>query len=82
MSVCENQDKFNTAINNALDNYRLKPTKITGCVAFLLLVFAVWALFLASKVENFDQKVTHVLLALIFGPLYVLSYYLAMLFGR
>jgi hypothetical protein len=46
-------------------------------VALIYLVFSLWALFLALRVSDQTHRVLHVLLALVFGPVYVMSYYLS-----
>jgi hypothetical protein len=44
-----------------------------------MLTFYFWALLLAMKVSDPQQRVLHVIFALFTGPLYVLAYYLGML---
>jgi hypothetical protein len=45
----------------------------------IVLSFYLWALLLALKVSDKESRVLHVTLALLTGPLYVLSYYLGMM---
>jgi hypothetical protein len=80
MSVCQDQTSFNQAFNKAVKyvdkkNQPLPMAKmLTG---LLVLVFFVWALMLAMKVEGTsEQKLVHLVLAMVFSPLYVIAHYL------
>jgi hypothetical protein len=44
-----------------------------------MLVFYLWALLLAMRVTDPQHRVLHIILALLTGPLYVLSFYLGMM---
>jgi hypothetical protein len=82
MSICQSQDKFNKAVDVALDTYqdkRMKSGKMSAVMIILMIVFTVWALILASRVKAQAPRVIHMLVALLLSPLYVLSYYLALL---
>jgi len=48
-------------------------------VSLIMISFYIWALILALKVSDKEHRVLHVTLALLTGPLYVLSYYLGMM---
>jgi uncharacterized membrane protein len=79
MSICNDQESFNTAFNKALkqdcstNDCRLRYT-ITIIIA---LIFYIWAVTLALRITEKEHRVLHVTAALAFGPLYVLAYYLA-----
>ena len=80
MSVCENQDDFNRAFYKAIKYTRKEDTKKTGAVmtvaAIIYMVLLVWAILLAFK-QPVQNRVVHVTLALVFGPAYILAYYLS-----
>jgi hypothetical protein len=81
MSVCANQDAFNQAFQQAVkyNDKKDRPKMWIRLVYLgLYIVFIVWALLLASKVQNVDERKEHFLFALLFGPVYVLAYYLGM----
>jgi hypothetical protein len=86
VNVCENQKTFNKAFTKAIDNYpKEKYNQLTDgektslTVQYILyvllgLVFIVWAVFLAQKSKD---KVMHTVLAFVFAPIYVFSYYIS-----
>ncbi len=86
INVCENQTTFNKAFTKAIDNYpKEKHDQLTNVektsllvqyilYVFLGLVFIVWAVFLAQKSKD---KVLHTVLAFVFAPIYVFSYYIS-----
>ena len=85
-NICENQKTFNKAFTKAIDNYPKEKynqltdgEKISLTVQYILyvllgLVFIVWAVFLAQKSKD---KVMHTVLAFVFAPFYVFSYYIS-----
>ena len=85
-NICENQKTFNKAFLKAVDNYPkekynqlTESAKTSLTVQYILyvllgLVFIVWAIFLAQKSKD---KILHTVLALVFSPVYVFSYYIA-----
>lgn len=79
-TVCDTQDDFNHAFRDAVKyvNKKEKPKMWVQLVAFaIVLALVVWALVLAAKVSgSADQKV-HFILALVFAPFYIISYYLS-----
>lgn len=83
-NVCENQETFNKAVDEALreytDNETPNPTarSIALSIAYILLIllFLVWAVYLVSTEKKSDERVIHFLYAIILSPIYVLSHYL------
>ena len=85
-NVCQNQDSFNDAFQQAVNTYpkkeydQLTSAQKTSIMiqriiyVILGLVFIVWAVILAQKSND---KTLHTLLAVIFSPIYVLSYYIS-----
>lgn len=79
-NVCDTQDTFNHAFREAVKyvNKKETPKLWVQLVAMgIVLVFVVWALILAAKVHGSADKKVHFLLALIFSPFYIISYYLS-----
>lgn len=83
--VCDNQDDFNQAFRKALKyNTKQNMKKAQPWIWIymgLYLVFIIWALILAMRVPVGPARTMHVLFAFVGGPVYVLSYYLAMIKG-
>jgi bacteriorhodopsin len=86
MSVCQNQDAFNDAFYKAIKEARKKEqdenSKNTGLqwaiaiYALIHIIFLVWGVFLAINSQPPENRVLHLVLAIIFAPLYVISYYI------
>jgi uncharacterized membrane protein YvbJ len=77
-NVCQNQDTFNQSVNQAIKYVDKKnmPSKTVQIIALVIFfVILLWALMLASK-SGMD-KTLHYVLAMVFSPVYILSYYLA-----
>jgi hypothetical protein len=80
-NVCSSQNVFNDAFKNAVHNYEKNDCNTTECVVttviftIVMLVFFVWAIMLALRIKNQEQRVLHLLFAITMGPLYVLAYY-------
>jgi hypothetical protein len=80
MSVCANQDSFNKSLRSGLkyvekENQPNKTSKIVGSLIYCAIIL--WALLLASKIQVQD-KIIHIVLALLFAPVYIISYYIGM----
>lgn len=77
--VCNNQDDFNQAFVKAIKYTGDQQFKKAGAWVYvfvgLMLVFFVWAVLLAMKAPA-DQRVVHLIFAVIFAPAYVISYYI------
>lgn len=80
MNVCENQDKFNVAIQKAINKNNEDALNSMGpwlyVYVLLGLIFFVWAIMLAMKVPQGSQRVLHLVLAILVSPVYVISHYL------
>ena len=85
-SVCDSQQDFNMAFRKAQDAYnkfelqRLAKSNISTIstiVTIVYLIFVVWAVILAMRVKEKENRILHVTLALIAGPAYVFGYYLS-----
>jgi hypothetical protein len=85
MSVCDDQQTFNKAVRNAIqhidddDDNKQQNQTAKVIVSVIMLVFYLWALLLAMRVTDPQHRVLHIILALLTGPLYVLSFYLGMM---
>lgn len=79
-NVCQNQDDFNEAFRKAIKHNNKKNMKDAQPWVWVLMslyiIFFIWAIILASKVQDPQQRVVHMTLALVFAPAYVLGYYL------
>jgi hypothetical protein len=83
-NVCNDQKTFNKAVRKAinhLDDDEDKPKNNTARMIMVLITLTMylWAVLLALKVSDKEHRVLHITLALLLGPLYVLSYYLGMM---
>ena len=82
-NVCNTQDSFNVAFNKALkataedDMKKSKPWMYVYVV--LWLTFFIWALVLAMQVAQGPNRLIHLVFAMVFSPVYVLSYYIGVL---
>lgn len=77
-NVCQNQDTFNQSLSQAVKYMEKKDRPSKAVQLVLLAVFFIlllWALLLASK-SGMD-KTLHYVLAMLFSPVYILSYYLS-----
>ena len=80
MSVCNNQQDFETALKSAAKYVRDEerpPSDTMKIICVVYLFVGVWALLLALKVNPGEHRVEHIVLALIFPPAYIVAYYLA-----
>jgi hypothetical protein len=79
MSVCDDQNTFNQAFHDAV-KYELKKEKpnktaqIVGSIIYIALLF--WAVSLAMKIQPKSESVEHILLAVLFPPVYIMAYYI------
>ncbi len=79
--VCNTQDDFNQALQNAIkynNKEAMKKAQPWAIVCLVIwFVFFVWALVLAMRLPPGKHKIEHVLFALLFSPAYVLATYLS-----
>lgn len=77
--VCDNQDDFNMAVREAIQNNRQKNMEQNqpwaAVSAVIYLIFLVWALMLALRLPPSSERVLHLVFAFLASPLYVLMYY-------
>ena len=80
LNICDNQKNFSNALYYALKDVRKREKKeITGALTVYLiihLIFLFWGIVLAVKSQPPDNRVVHITLAIVFGPAYVIAYYL------
>tara|TARA_B100000900_G_scaffold346124_1_gene310799 strand:- start:163 stop:474 length:312 start_codon:yes stop_codon:yes gene_type:complete len=84
-NVCEDQSTFNTAYAKAVNNYgdymnkKMTPGQriLYTMLAFLQLMFIIWAVILAMKMPGPNRPV-NVTLAILTGPIYIIAYYISM----
>lgn len=78
--VCDNQGDFNIAFRKALEHNtretykKSKPWLYVSLV--LWVVFFVWAVMLGMQVPAGPNRILHLVFAMMFSPVYVISYYL------
>jgi hypothetical protein len=81
-SVCDSQADFNTAFRKAVKNMEKEDMKKNKTWIYIYMVlwfmFFIWAVLLAMKVESGPMKVMHLTFAMLFSPVYVVSYYLGL----
>lgn len=84
-NVCNNQKMFNEAFDKAIENRRNKYSwdsmnsyQKVSSILFLILYFVLtaWAVMLALRVEG-KTRVINVVAAFLFGPLYLISYFIS-----
>ena len=83
MSVCKDQQTFNNSFKDAVDSYQQNEyddMSTTGKVlvvisSILIIIFVIWAFILSRRTKG--DKVVNMVLAIVFAPAYVLSYYIS-----
>ena len=81
-NACANQATFNSAVYNAVKYCEKKdkaPTWVVVVTAIIMAIFLGWAIILALKIgatTSRETSILHVVLAVLFSPIYILSYYL------
>ena len=85
-NVCTDQATYDAAFKNAVNSYQkrdqcqTKTCKVTmAIVSILMLFFSIWAIILAMRVQDKEQRIIHFIFAIALGPIYVLCYYSSML---
>jgi hypothetical protein len=81
--VCDTQDDFNIAIDKAIkytQNKEIQKAKPWMYVySILFITFFFWAIILAMRLPNSPNKIIHLVFAIVFSPIYVISYYISMM---
>jgi hypothetical protein len=79
-SICGSQDGFDRAFYSALKYSRKKDNKIMALPLAVYLVIhmiaVVWGVIVAFSSQPAANRVIHITLAIVFGPAYLLAYYL------
>lgn len=80
--VCENQDDFNEAVRKAIKYNNKESMKKAQpwlyVYVVLWMIFLVWGVILAMQIPAGQTRLIHLVFAIVFSPVYVLSYYLGM----
>jgi hypothetical protein len=79
MSVCQNQDTFNKSMRNAIKYVEKKERidRVSLIISIgIMIILLVWALCLAYSLNIERQKILQYVLAIVFSPFYIISYYL------
>ncbi len=81
---CKNQDNFNDAIQEALDEYEREVDTDLLIVALVFYsLFLIWAVVLAVKKSQSGRgSQLDMMFAFIAPPIYVISFYINMLAGK
>lgn len=78
-NICQDQTSFNNALSIGLDTYRDEQKMSSGTMGIyllLVLVLFVWALVLAFRLKRGNERLLHILVAMLASPIYIISYYL------
>jgi hypothetical protein len=82
MNVCKDQETFNDAFKNAVKAQRKSDDKKIRTPLRMYIIthsiFVLWAIVLAMNTSKTDQ-VLHLTMAIVFGPAYVMAYYISQL---
>jgi len=82
-NVCDSQDDFNVAFKKALKQNNKDAMKKAQPWIYVYttiwMIFFVWALVLAMQISPGPNRLLHLVLAMVFSPVYVISYYLGIL---
>lgn len=79
-NVCENQDKFNVAVRNAIrkNNQDAIEKSQNWFLVYMLFMlgFLLWGVTLAMKMPKGPERIVHLVFSMVASPVYVLAYYL------
>jgi hypothetical protein len=82
-NVCQDQADFNEAVHRAVKYNRKREINDSKPWIYVYIVvwfiFLIWAIMLAMQIQNSTEKVEHLVFAMVFPPVYVLSHYLGMM---
>jgi hypothetical protein len=76
--VCDNQKTYNVAFRKALKEYRKdkRPSRtMMITISIIHIIFIVWAVCLASRIQSGSERTKHLLFSLCFPQLYIIAYY-------
>lgn len=84
MSLCSDQNTFNTAVTNALNNYQQTQVqnqtqnwKQAGLIVFAIwIILTIWAVMLALQVTDPSDRILNIFLAIVSPPFYLISYFI------
>lgn len=79
VDVCQDQVTFNHAFKNAVHAYNKSymeenQTYLT-VVMIVWLLLTVWAVMLAARIRDPNERIEHIIFAVLFPPLYIVAYY-------
>jgi hypothetical protein len=80
-NVCTDQKTFNKALQNAANYVEKKNTPdpwVQMLALGLLVIILVYAILLASKVVDVNDRVLHYTIAILFSPFYIIAHVLSM----
>ena len=85
-NVCTDQATYDAAFQHAVKKYQnTDECTTTRCkttmaiVYILMLIFCIWAIILAMRVQDKEHRTLHLIFAITMGPIYVICYYSSML---
>lgn len=81
LGVCANQSTFNKSFHNAIKWTNKKeqgPVWVQWIAFCIYILLALWALMLVSKMPAGNDRKIHYMFALVFPPIYIISYYVGM----
>lgn len=80
MSLCRNQNSFNNALYDADEDLLKKEqnrNKAWCCAGLFHFLFLIWALILAVRIQDENQRIIHLIFAIIFPQIYIICFYLS-----
>jgi hypothetical protein len=80
-NVCDDQDSFNQAFHQAIKYNEKQMIKDAGPWFWVYLglwvIFFFWAICLAMRVPPGNNRIEHLVFAMLFSPFYVIAYYIS-----
>lgn len=78
--VCNNQKDFNIALRHAINAENSRGDKASLFLyVVILFIMIVWAISIAMKMPPSSDRIMHLVFAMLFSPIYIISYYLSRL---
>ena len=82
-NVCDTQDDFNISIRKAIkqNNRDVMDKGRPWIYVYIVIwfIFLVWALIIAMQVQSANDRIVHLVFAMVFGPAYVLAHYIGIM---